>query len=101
MSPLQFGAMSIGDAWGARLGENGKENSFKMLDAFYEAGGVSIDTANNYQVRKGFQVRSAKWCIYEVVVFRTTKVNSGLENGLRRGVCESSWFWQRSIVPSE
>lgn len=50
MSALQLGAMSIGNAWNASLGDNTKENSFKLLDAFYDAGGVSIDTANNYQV---------------------------------------------------
>jgi aryl-alcohol dehydrogenase-like predicted oxidoreductase len=33
-----------------------KENSFKLLDAFYEAGGNFIDTANNYQ-----DEQSEKW----------------------------------------
>jgi len=31
------------------IGENNKETSFKILDAFYDAGGNFIDTANNYQ----------------------------------------------------
>ncbi|KAH9891596.1 Aldo/keto reductase [Cubamyces lactineus] len=48
VSPLQLGAMSIGDKW-EPLGAMNKEMSFKLLDAFYEAGGNFIDTANNYQ----------------------------------------------------
>ncbi|KAF5855178.1 hypothetical protein ETB97_009755 [Aspergillus alliaceus] len=31
------------------LGSMDKESSFKLLDAFVEAGGNFIDTANNYQ----------------------------------------------------
>jgi aryl-alcohol dehydrogenase-like predicted oxidoreductase len=31
------------------MGAMDKEATFKVLDAFYEAGGRSIDTANNYQ----------------------------------------------------
>lgn len=49
VSPLQLGAMSIGDAWAGALGSMDKEKSFQLLDAFYEAGGNMIDTANNYQ----------------------------------------------------
>ncbi|KAH8553713.1 putative aryl-alcohol dehydrogenase Aad14 [Umbelopsis sp. PMI_123] len=49
VSPLQLGAMSIGDAWSSFLGSMDKEASFKLLDAFFEAGGNFIDTANNYQ----------------------------------------------------
>ncbi|KAF7300991.1 Aldo-ket-red domain-containing protein [Mycena indigotica] len=50
VSPLQLGAMSIGDKWeqfGA--GSMNKESSFKLLDAFVENGGNFIDTANSYQ----------------------------------------------------
>ena len=32
------------------MGSMNKEQSFKLLDAFVEAGGNFIDTANNYQV---------------------------------------------------
>lgn len=40
--------MSIGDKWAAAgMGSMDKESSFKLLDAFYEAGGNFIDTANN------------------------------------------------------
>lgn len=49
VSPLQLGAMSIGDAWSGMMGSMSKENSFKLLDAFEDAGGNFIDTANNYQ----------------------------------------------------
>lgn len=49
VSPLQLGAMSIGDAWADSMGSMSKEESFRLLDAFFEAGGNFIDTANNYQ----------------------------------------------------
>ena len=49
VSPLQLGAMSIGDSeqWCIALGDMNKESSFKLLDAYYDAGGNFIDTANN------------------------------------------------------
>ena len=47
VSPIQLGAMSIGDAWqNMGMGAMDKESSFKLLDAYYEAGGNFIDTAN-------------------------------------------------------
>ncbi|KAJ6544295.1 NADP-dependent oxidoreductase domain-containing protein [Mycena capillaripes] len=50
VSPLQLGAMSIGDKWGPLgMGEMDKESSFKLLDAYFDNGGNFIDTANNYQ----------------------------------------------------
>ncbi|TFK47793.1 Aldo/keto reductase [Heliocybe sulcata] len=50
VSPLQLGAMSIGDKWATLgMGAMDKESSFKLLDAFFEAGGNFIDTANTYQ----------------------------------------------------
>ncbi|PLB34202.1 aldo/keto reductase [Aspergillus candidus] len=49
VSPLQLGAMSIGDAWSEGMGSMNKESSFELLDAYFEAGGNFIDTANNYQ----------------------------------------------------
>ncbi|PYI01541.1 putative aryl-alcohol dehydrogenase [Aspergillus sclerotiicarbonarius CBS 121057] len=49
VSPLQLGAMSIGEAWAGLMGSMDKESAFKLLDAFYEAGGNFIDTASNYQ----------------------------------------------------
>ena len=48
VSPLQLGAMSIGDQWDkVGMGSMDKESSFKLLDAFFDAGGNFIDTANN------------------------------------------------------
>merc|ERR1712000_34598 len=46
-----------------------KEQSFKLLDAFYEAGGNFIDTANNYQ-----NEQSEKW----IGEWMTTKKNRDL-----------------------
>ncbi|EXJ61288.1 aryl-alcohol dehydrogenase AAD14 [Cladophialophora psammophila CBS 110553] len=56
VSPLCLGAMSIGDAWSEFMGSMSKEQSFKLLDAFVEAGGNFIDTASNYQ-----DEQSEKW----------------------------------------
>jgi len=51
VSPLQLGAMSIGDNndmfHGEGMGAMNKESSFKLLDAYYDAGGNFIDTASN------------------------------------------------------
>ncbi|KAL2217441.1 putative aryl-alcohol dehydrogenase Aad14 [Thermoascus aurantiacus ATCC 26904] len=49
VSPLQLGAMSIGEKWSHMMGSMDKESAFKLLDAYFEAGGNFIDTANNYQ----------------------------------------------------
>ncbi|KAJ7435792.1 NADP-dependent oxidoreductase domain-containing protein [Mycena galericulata] len=50
VSPLQLGAMSIGDKWGPfGMGKMDKESSFKLLDAYFDNGGNFIDTANAYQ----------------------------------------------------
>ncbi|KAK9364800.1 NADP-dependent oxidoreductase domain-containing protein [Lipomyces kononenkoae] len=49
VSPLQLGAMSIGTAWSEFMGTMDKPAAFKLLDAFFDAGGNFIDTANNYQ----------------------------------------------------
>lgn len=48
VSPFCLGAMSIGDKWEGRgMGAMNKEQSFKLLDAYFDAGGNFIDTANN------------------------------------------------------
>ncbi|THH28988.1 hypothetical protein EUX98_g5198 [Antrodiella citrinella] len=50
VSPIALGGMSIGDKWEPLgMGSMTKEQSFKLLDAYYDAGGNYIDTANNYQ----------------------------------------------------
>ena len=47
LSPLQLGAMSIGDKWSSfGMGSMDKESSFKLLDAYFDNGGNFIDTAN-------------------------------------------------------
>jgi hypothetical protein len=38
VSPLQLGAMSIGDKWTGALGSMNKDSSLKLLNAFYDAG---------------------------------------------------------------
>jgi predicted aldo/keto reductase-like oxidoreductase len=43
VSPLCFGAMNLGTAWKEMMGEVGKEESFKLLDYFYDQGGNFID----------------------------------------------------------
>ncbi|KAJ7362790.1 aryl-alcohol dehydrogenase [Mycena albidolilacea] len=50
VSPLALGTMTFGTKWEA-LGMRAmdKESSFKLLDAFFDAGGNHIDTANAYQ----------------------------------------------------
>ncbi|MGX1565850.1 aldo/keto reductase [Streptomyces sp. NPDC055506] len=45
VSELCLGAMTIGDDWGWGAG---KETSARIVDAYAEAGGNFIDTANNY-----------------------------------------------------
>lgn len=45
VSPLQLGTMSLGSRWAA-VGTTTKESAFAYLDAFFEAGGNFIDTAN-------------------------------------------------------
>lgn len=49
VSPIALGGMSIGDAWSStmKMGVMDKEASFKLLDAYFDAGGNFIDTANN------------------------------------------------------
>jgi aryl-alcohol dehydrogenase-like predicted oxidoreductase len=48
VSPIQLGAMSIGDKWGEMgMGAMDKESSFKLLDAYFDNGGNFIDTASN------------------------------------------------------
>ncbi|KAH8093873.1 Aldo/keto reductase [Cristinia sonorae] len=50
LSPIALGGMSIGDKWSAHgFGSMDKEQSFALLDAFFDAGGNFIDTANSYQ----------------------------------------------------
>jgi aryl-alcohol dehydrogenase-like predicted oxidoreductase len=45
VSPLILGTASIGDQ--GHMGGMEKESDFKLLDAYFKAGGNFIDTANN------------------------------------------------------
>lgn len=48
VSPIALGGMSIGYKWADHgFGAMDTESSFKLLDAYYEAGGNFIDTASN------------------------------------------------------
>ena len=48
VSPLVLGGMSIGDKWTEfGMGSMDKASSFKLLDAYFNAGGNFIDTAGN------------------------------------------------------
>ncbi|KAF1357011.1 norsolorinic acid reductase [Delphinella strobiligena] len=52
VSPICLGAMNFGDQWEEFMGKCDKEQSFKVLDAFYDLGGNFIDTANVYQAEE-------------------------------------------------
>ncbi len=48
VSPLCLGGMSIGDRWSSHgMGSMDKASSFRLLDAYFDAGGNFIDTANH------------------------------------------------------
>ena len=48
VSPICLGAMGIGDKGHLiGMGSMDKEGSFKLLDAYFDAGGNFIDTASN------------------------------------------------------
>ncbi|KAH7022077.1 aryl-alcohol dehydrogenase [Ilyonectria destructans] len=49
VSPLCLGSMSFGTAWAGMMGSVDEQGTFKLLDAFEDAGGNFIDTANDYQ----------------------------------------------------
>lgn len=50
VSPLQLGAMSIGDAWAGVLGSMDKDQAFKLLDTYFDAGGNFIDVGRHPHV---------------------------------------------------
>jgi aryl-alcohol dehydrogenase-like predicted oxidoreductase len=49
VSPIALGALSLGKSWSSIMGAVDEEQSFQLLDAYTDAGGNFIDTANNYQ----------------------------------------------------
>ncbi|KAG1745987.1 NADP-dependent oxidoreductase domain-containing protein [Suillus paluster] len=79
VSPLQLGAMSIGDQWD-NLGLD-KTSSLRLLDAFYEAGGNFIDTASNYQEQKSEEI-IGEWAeqrgIRDQLVIATKRFNDAI-----------------------
>jgi aryl-alcohol dehydrogenase-like predicted oxidoreductase len=76
--------MSIGDKWqDYGMGSMDKESSFKLLDAYFDAGGNFIDTANNYQDESS-EAFIGEWAekrgIREQLVI-ATKYTSGFKRG--------------------
>ncbi|KAH7347666.1 aryl-alcohol dehydrogenase [Plectosphaerella cucumerina] len=59
VSPLCYGAMSLGTAWDDTMGSVNDEQAFKILDNFHEAGGNFIDTANFYQNEQSEKILGA------------------------------------------
>ncbi|GKZ67169.1 hypothetical protein AnigIFM50267_001436 [Aspergillus niger] len=49
VSPLCLGTMNFGTTWEPYMGECSKEESFAIMDTFFDHGGNFIDTANVYQ----------------------------------------------------
>ena len=81
--------MSIGDKWEQfGMGAMNKESSFKLLDAFYEAGGNFVDTANNYQdessegcIGEWMEVRGVR---DQIVVATKVGVGASVDDGVVR-----------------
>ncbi|KAG6807406.1 hypothetical protein H0H92_007663 [Tricholoma furcatifolium] len=83
VSPLALGAMSIGDKWSAFMGSTDKESSYKLLDAYYNAGGNFIDTANNYQDETS-EIFIGDWAAERGIrdqLFIATKYTTGFKRG--------------------
>ena len=76
VSPLQLGAMSIGEAWKDFMGSMDKEQSFKLLDAYYEACIRSRMTDNIANIYRLVGTSST-----QPTTTRTRNPRSGLENG--------------------
>jgi len=82
VSPLVFGGMSLGSKWAASMGQMDKESSFKLLDAYFEAGGNFIDTANIYQSGESEEI-IGEWMEERGVrdqIFLATKYTLGYKN---------------------
>ncbi|KAF9486205.1 Aldo/keto reductase [Pholiota conissans] len=83
VSPLQLGAMSIGDKWhDMGMGSTDKESSFKLLGAYYDNGGNFIDTANFYQDETS-EMFIGEWAEKRGIrdqLFIATKYSTNLKN---------------------
>ncbi|KAI0830130.1 aryl-alcohol dehydrogenase [Trametes gibbosa] len=100
VSPICLGAMSIGDKWNDYgMGAMSKESSFKLLDAFYEAGGNFIDTANNYQDESSEEFLG-EWMetrgIRDQIVI-ATKFSSGYKRGKADTIKQQSAYIGNSM----
>ncbi|KAG6808945.1 hypothetical protein H0H92_002289 [Tricholoma furcatifolium] len=85
VSPLCLGAMSIGDSdtWSKHMGSMDKESSFKLLDAYFDAGGNFIDTANNYQDETS-EIFIGEWAAKREIrdqLFIATKYTTNFKRG--------------------
>ncbi|EJD49087.1 arylalcohol dehydrogenase [Auricularia subglabra TFB-10046 SS5] len=62
VSPLCLGAMSVGDRWTKiGFGSTDKQGSFALLDAYYNAGGNFIDTANSCDQEESSEEFLGEW----------------------------------------
>lgn len=82
VSPLVLGGMSLGSRWAPGMGHMDKEASFKLLDAFYDAGGNFIDTANLYQAEESEEI-IGEWMELRGIrdqIFLATKYTTSYKN---------------------
>lgn len=69
------------------MGSMNKEQSFKLLDAFVDAGGNAIDTANNYR-----EWDLSKWrSVAEDAFQRTRSLSNGSVNGWKPEAIVTKW----------
>ncbi|EEB98336.1 hypothetical protein MPER_02174, partial [Moniliophthora perniciosa FA553] len=66
-----FRAMNIGDKWNDTMGQMDKENSIKLLDAYFDMGGNFIDTANVYQEEAWMENRGIRDQIFIATKYST------------------------------
>src|SRR6202035_2182414 len=89
VSPLCLGAMNLGTAWAKMMGAVDKEESFKLLDYFYEQGGNFIDVIGTVW---------NSWLTFRLrMVIRMNRVSCGSVNGWQREEIEMRSSWPRSI----
>ncbi|EIN05972.1 Aldo/keto reductase [Punctularia strigosozonata HHB-11173 SS5] len=82
VSPIQLGAANIGDKWhDIGWGVMDEKSSIALLDAYFDAGGNFIDTANHYQDERSEEI-IGEWAekrgIRDQLVI-ATKYTSGLK----------------------
>ena len=89
VSPLQLGAMSIGEAWKDMMGSMDKEQSFKLLDAFYEAGMCSPPTTSILFADTRLQEEISSTL---PITTRMRSLKNGLANGWLKGRIATTWL---------